>query len=372
MNNRITLILLLLTLSWQSMAEHRVISASVAGRNLIIECVEQIYNFNFGRAQTLCRQIEGQYAGHPAVGLLSATNKYWQWYPERKDKLLESQIRTELKDASEKSSKWISSSAADIPEAMFIYFSAEALLARMDNFAHATMASVGHAKNAYPYIKKSFVHQDTYPDFLLVAGLYNYYRQEYVIIKPFYKAMVWFMQDGDKQLGLAQMKAACQSSLFSKAEAGIYLAHVLTDYEKKPQQAYQGLFELAERYPNNLYIQSKLCELYLHLRMPAKALPLIEMLRESKIAGYQVYAMISKARYDLLTGDSGSALAGASRLQAMDLKDETVLAYTHQIMAILDARQGRAELAKQHYRKVKQLSEYPILTDEADQYLQSH
>ena len=107
-----------------------------------------------------------QHPTHPVVRLLSATNKYWRWYPARTDRQLEEQIRSLLVDASNNASKWISGSGKDVPEAMFVYFSAEALLARMDNFQHATMSSVGHAKNAYPYIMKSFELQKTYPDFL--------------------------------------------------------------------------------------------------------------------------------------------------------------------------------------------------------------
>ena len=369
---RILALLFLLITTINAQANYTVISSSVIGRKAISDCVDQIYKFNFMKAESLTKQLAQQYPAHPAVSLLSATNKYWQWYPARGNKQLEEQIRGLLNEASNNSSKWLDGSGRDVPEAMFVYFSAEALLARMDNFQHATMASVGHAKNAYPYIKKSFDLQKTYPDFLLVAGLFNYYREEYVQIKPFYKTFVWFMQDGDKTEGLKQLKMASQTSMFCKAEAGIYLAHILTDYEKNPNEALPDLFSLSESYPNNLYIQGKLAEVLLSAGKPAKALVYIQNLMVSNVTGYKDLALANRARYNLLTSNLSQATNDANQILDAKVKDEHLLALAHQVLAAVDSKQGRVSQAKLHYKKVKEFSEYPILTDEADNYIRNH
>ena len=288
-------LLILLTTTISAQANCTVISSSVIGRKAISECVDQVYKFNFTKAEFLTKQLAQQYPAHPAISLLSATNKYWQWYPARTNNQVEEQIRSLLEEASVNSSKWLDGSGKDVPEARFVYFSAEALLARMDNFQHATMACVGHAINAYPYIKKNFDLQKTYPDFLLVAGLFNYYREEYVQIKPFYKRFVWFMQEGDKTEGLKQLKMASETSMFSKAEAGIYLAHILTNYEKNPYEALPYLISLLESYPNNLYIQGKLAEVLLSAGKPGNALGYIQNLLDSDVKGYKNVALANRA-----------------------------------------------------------------------------
>lgn len=364
------LFFLLMTMDVQ--ADYRVISSSAKGKQAIIECVDQMYNFNFSKADYLSKQLAVEYPDHPAINLLSATNKYWQWFPACNNKPLEKQVRAQLEEASHGASRWMSGTGKDIPEAMFIYFSAEALLARMDNSQHATMATIGHARNAYPYVKKSFRLQKVYPDFILVAGMYNYFRVRYVEIKPIYKALVWFMQDGDKNEGLRQIKVASEISLFSKAEGGAYLADILTNYEKKPASALPGLYALLELYPDNLYLQSKLAEVLLSTENPETSLKYIMNLMESEIPGYKEIAIANRARYYLLKSNLNGAAADANQILTSKTRDEHLFAYAHQVLAQIGQRQGKLSLAKMHYKKVKEFSESPVQIDEADAYLKSH
>lgn len=120
---------------------------------------------------------------------------------------------------------------------MYTYFSAEALLAKLDSFNKSNLGAAGHVKNAYQSIKRCTQYQQQYSDFYLVSGLYNYHRQEYPQIHPFYKTVVWVIRAGNKELGMRQLAMAAQQSLFSKAEAGVYLGHILLDYEKNSSRA---------------------------------------------------------------------------------------------------------------------------------------
>ena len=353
-------------------AQYATLTAQPTSRRLVAQSVDYIYNFEFSQADDALLQLAKQYPGHPVVSLLRAVNTYWRWFPARTDAQLEAAIRQQLAESSKASGAWLKKlkdSDSARPEAMYAYFSSEALLAKLDNLAHAKLASVGHAKNAYPYIRQCADHQSEYPDFKLVAGLYNYYREEYPQIHPFYKTLVWFMRSGNKEEGIRQLKAAARESLFSKAEAGFYLAHVLADYEKRPAEALPTLQALLKEYPDNLYLRAKMADVLLSAGRPAEAKPYIQLLLTTTLPGYRVFGQLSQARYELLTGQLAPAQAGASALLRANPKDELLLAYANQVLAQVARQRGQTEEARTYYKKVLDIAEYPLLRDEAETYL---
>ncbi|WP_138994251.1 lipopolysaccharide assembly protein LapB [Larkinella sp. C7] len=369
-------ILLILLVSLNSWAQYPQLSTSPASRAKLTETVNQIYNFQFTKAEATLSELNRTYPDHPVIPLLQAVNSYWQWFPARTDTRLEQRIRDQLSKAANDSGAWLNQqkrrNAKNNPEALYIYFSAEALLAKLDNFAHAKLASVGHAKNAYPYIHTCIDLQQQYPDFLLVAGLYDYYREEYPQIHPFYKPLVWFMKPGDKQRGIAQLTSASRQSLFSRAEAGYYLAHVLADFEQKPALAIAPLQDLLKVYPDNHYLRAKLAEVTLSANRPAQALPYIKALLVDSLPAYRLFGKLDQARYWLLTGHLAEAQVGALAILAANPKDETLLAFGNQVLAQVCKQRGQKEQARAYYQKVIDGSEYPILRDEAEEYLKNN
>ena len=354
-------------------AQYATLTTQPATRQLVAQSVDQIYNFEFGKADASLVQLDRQFPGHPVVSLLRAVNGYWQWFPARTNARLETSIRQQLATSARASDAWLSrekdKQSPAYAEAMYAYFSTQALLAKLDNLAKAKLASVGHAKNAYPYIRQCADHQNDYPDFKLVAGLYNYYREEYPQIHPFYKPLVWFFRSGDKEEGIRQLKAAARESLFSKAEAGFYLAHVLADFEKRPAEAVSTLQTLTTTYPDNLYLRAKLADVLLSANRPAEAKPHIQKLLASNQPGYKPFGILLDARYDLLTGHLAEAQAGAMNLLKLNPNDEFLLAYAHQVLARVASQRGQKDQARTEYKSVLDLAEYPVLRDEADNFL---
>jgi hypothetical protein len=370
--NSLIFFMLFLPGSVSVQAQYATLTAQPPSRQLVAQCVDHIYNFEFGPADDSLLQLSRQAPGHPVVSLLRAVNNYWRWFPARTNARLEAAIRQQLVESSKASGAWLKKlkqGDASRPEAMYTYFSSEALLAKMDNLAQAKLASVGHAKNAYPYIRQCADHQAEYPDFKLVAGLYNYYREEYPQIHPFYKTLVWFMRSGNKEEGIRQLKAAARESLFSKAEAGFYLVHLLADYEKRPAEALPTLQSLLKEYPDNLYLRAKMADVLLSAGRPADAKPYIQSLLTTTLPGYRVFGQLHQARYDLLTGQLAPAQAGASALLRTNTKDELLLAYATQVLAQVARQRGQKEAARTYYKKVLDMAEYPLLRDEAEAYL---
>ncbi len=138
--------------------------------------------------------------------------------PARTDDKLKQRCLQQLELAAQKADDWQNAQSktkgSDRPEAMFLYFTAEAMLAKISHYEHEPFAAIRHAKNAYPYIQKGKAFQQQYPDFYLSTGLYNFYREVYPEIHPFYKTVAWVMTSGDKKLGMSQLQFATQKALF--------------------------------------------------------------------------------------------------------------------------------------------------------------
>lgn len=371
--NRLLLIILFIFSTLTTSAQYAELSGNPASRAQLTTAVEQIYNFQPTTADATLAALGRTNPDHPVIELLQAVNLYWQWFPARTNKTQEQRIRALLQIASKASEKWMAASKGNQnPEAMYAYFSAQALLAKLDNFAHANFGAAGHAKNAYPYIKRCNDYQQQYPDFYMVSGLYNYLREKYPEIHPFYKTVVWVMRSGNKELGLKQLGVAAQQSLFSKAEAGFYLGHILLDYEKKPLAALPILQQTAQMYPNNLYMNAKYADALLAADRPAQALPIIARLRASSDATYRLFGQLYQARYDLLAGKLTEAQTGATAVLRANPTDETLLAWANVVLARISQRQGQTKPARAYYKTAIDLSEYPLLRDEANAYLDSH
>ncbi len=354
-------------------AQYAELSTNPASRAQLATAVEQIYNFQPAAAETTLDVLSRANPNHPVLDLLRAVNLYWQWYPARSSKVQEQRIRALLNRASKASEKWIAGNkGSKNPEAMYAYFFAEALLAKLDNFAHASIGAAGHAKNAYPYIKRCTDYQQQYPDFYMVSGLFNYYREEYPQIHPFYKTVVWLMKSGNKELGMKQLGMAAQQSLFSKAEAGFYLGHIMLDYEKKPQAALPILQKTAATYPDNLFLNAKYADALLVASHPAQALPIMARLQASTDPVYRLFGQLYQARYDLQAGKLIEAQTGAMAVLRANPTDETLMAWANVVLARISDRQGQTKPSRAYYKTAIDLSEYPLLRDEANAYLESH
>jgi tetratricopeptide (TPR) repeat protein len=189
---------------------------------------------------------------------------------------------------------------------------------------------------------------------------------------PFYKTVVWLMKSGNKELGIKQLGMAAQQSLFSKAESGFYLGHILLDYEKKPQAALPVLQKTAATYPDNLFLNAKYADALLVANRPAQALPIIDRLQASIDPVYRLFGQLYQARYDLQVGKLTEAQSGATAVLKVNPTDETLLAWANVVLARISHRQGQTNQARTYYKKAIDLSEYPLLRDEANAYLDSH
>lgn len=225
---------------------------------LVQKGVDYIYNVQPDSATIYIDSVSTKLPDHPAVSMMRALNVLWVNIPvvtvdsvfgKFQGHLLETiRLAEKLKERGNKS------------EGVFFELSARGLLAEYYADDGHYMKAFSEAKKAYDLIGIGSELSDEVPDFLLTSGVYNYFRVKYPEKHPVYKPLLWFFRDGDKKLGIRQLKEATQKAVLTRVEAYVYLAYIYLRYEYEPKKAQEYLTELNRMYPQNQYIQAKYLE----------------------------------------------------------------------------------------------------------------
>ncbi len=371
--------LLLLLVTNKGLAQYPMINSNPAARTLLTAGLDQVYNNQFTAAEATFTQLAKLAPNHPSLDLLRGVSLFYQWFPARTDAKLKQRCMQQLELAAQKADDWqkaqkksdgadrnaTARSTTDRPEAMFLYFTAEAMLAKIGHYEHEPFTAIRHARNAYPYIQKGKAFQQQYPDFYLSTGLYNFYREVYPEIHPFYKTVAWVMTAGDKKLGMSQLQIATQKALLVRTEAILYLTHLLIDYENNPADALPYLANLVIKYPGNPYWRYKYAEALLNAHQ-LEAIPqeISQLMSTSEVVYHQMGTLL-KARYALEKGQRSAAQTFAEEVVRSSVRDESVRAYAYLVLARIARLQGQEKQARQYYKQVLEFAEYPILRNEA-------
>ena len=364
--------MLIALMGTRMLAQYPTINGSPAGRSLLTTGLDQVYDLNFTEAENTFVQLDKLVPRHPAVDLLRGVSMFYQWFPARTSLALQRTCIQQLEKAARKAEDWQQSlkksgeNQAALPEAMFVYFTAEAMLAKISHYEHETMATVRYAKNAYPFVQKGKAYQQHYPDFYLSTGLYNFYRDVYPEIHPFYKTVAWVMTAGNKNLGLSQLQTAAKQALFVRTEAILYLTHLLTDYENRPTEALPYLAQLTVRYPNNPYWRYKYAEALLNAHKTDSVPALIRQTMAGEAPVYKQMGTLLKARYALETGQRLAARTYAQEVVNSAVREETVRAYAYQVLAQVARLDGQQKLARQYDKLLLEFAEFPVLRNQVN------
>lgn len=271
--------------------------------------IDYIYNVQPDSAEIYITKIEKRLPDHPAIPMMRALKVLWTYIPVVTVDSVFEKFSGYLYETIALSSKLDGGKQED-PEAIFFEMTAHGLLAEYYADGGHYMKALGEAGKAYDLVKKGFELSEQIPDFLLTSGVYNYFREKYPEKHPVYKPLLWVFKNGDTELGIQQIKAATRKAVLTKVEAYIYLSYIYLRYEYEPEKAQSYLWTLAKKYPNNLYIKSKLLESQTP-RNDFKKAPLsyINELRQSDRPYYQMAGDTFLGMYfEKVSGDMDKAV----------------------------------------------------------------
>ena len=334
--------------------------------------IDHIYNYEFAEADAMRRQLQSRYPGHPVTYFISAFQMYWQYLPIKDNKVKVGEYVSNLNHCLLAVEKQYGKNSEN-PEAVFFRLAARGYLALMYNYQNELLKAAGEGQKAYSNLTEALKLIDQNPEFLFVAGTYNYYVEAYPEDHAIVRPLMIFFKDGNKNLGLKQMDLATKRAVITKVEAAYILAQTYLDHESRPDLATKYTEQLLLAYPKNpifrmIHIQSLL--LAGHYVEAERELPDLKKQNSGFFPitwrFFEGYLQEKKYRKDT-TAQNYYLAALKTPYDAQYTKEYHAMAYAG-LARIID-RSGNKQKAKEYYKKCLDLAQYKSLIWEAKGYL---
>ncbi|MEO9967603.1 MAG: tol-pal system protein YbgF [Reichenbachiella sp.] len=349
-----------------------------------IECTEGInsmYNFDFKRADSQFRWLRGKYGWHPLPYFLLGLSQWWRIVPNIQETKYDSALLVYL-DSTIVMAENIFEKGSQV-EGGFFLSAAYAFKGRLYAERHAWRKAASAGKNAMKYLDYCRNHEEFGPEILFGDALYNYYSvwipENYPILKP----IMMFFRDGDKELGLTQLKDVANNAFFTRTEAQYFLMRIMANEEKDMRSALFTSEYLHETFPDNAYFQ----RFYARMLYSTGQYDRAEVVSQSIIAkidsSYMGYEQNSGRYAAFFLGEINShrdepEVAEQYYKLCVKYGDEIGAQemgyYLYSVLHLgrYDAERGDKDLAKEKFKKVKKLSSKKDRTYAlAKKYLQS-
>ncbi|MEN8250018.1 MAG: tetratricopeptide repeat protein [Bacteroidota bacterium] len=366
--SRLITILLVLVIPIRALSSDstRLLIADVVVQIEATEAMNAMYNFDFREATKQYNWLMQKYPDSPLSYFLLGLNEWWKMMPNTESKIYDDRFHYYMDTAIT-----IAERMLDIPEkkveGAFFLAASYAFKGRLysDRGQWGKAASVG--TSSLKYLELSREHSYLSPELLFGDGLYNYYSiwipDNYPILRP----VLAFFPDGDKELGLEQLREVSHNAFYTRIEAQIFLMQILAN----EKQDYQGALNIAEylfkHYPENPYFHKYYARYLYSLHRYKKAEPVaLEIL--SRIDSAQVGYEANSGRYaSFFLGQIYQYWRRYEDAEKYYLRtvefaeeiDEVKTGYTlYSILNLgrLAKKDGRKKEAKAYFRRVKKLA----------------
>ncbi|WP_373515565.1 tetratricopeptide repeat protein [Persicitalea sp.] len=334
--------------------------------------IDHIYNYEFTEADAVRRTLQSRYPGHPVTYFIAAFQMYWQYLPIKDNRAKVGEYIRNLDQCLAAVEKQYGKNSGH-PEAVFFRLAARGYLALMYNYQNELLKAAGEGQKAYSNLTEALKLTDQNPEFLFVAGTYNYYVEAYPEDHAIVRPLIIFFKDGNKNLGLKQLDLATRKAVITKAEAAYVLAQTYLDHESRPDLATRYTSQLVSDYPNNSIFRMVHIQSLLLAGRYAEAERELPELRKLKSGFFPItwhffdgYLQEKKYRNDS-AAQNHYLTALKTPHDAQYTKEYHAMAYAG--LARIADRSGNQSKAKEYYKKCLDLADYKSVRREAKEYL---
>ncbi len=234
--------------------------------SLVLLGADYVYNLEFDKASAQFKLVQQKYPLHPAGYFLDSMIEWWKIALNQDDKSSDNLFFNKIDKVIQVCDNILDTNAYDI-NALFFKGGAIGYRARLRTMRDDWFQAIQDAKEALDILRRCQQLAPFNHDIMLGTGLYNYFSvkfpEEYPIIKP----LMLFLPNGDKRLGLFQLRAAARNARYAAVEAKVALLQIYYSFENDNYEALQIAQELSEKYPNNSYFLRYLGRVQVRLGM---------------------------------------------------------------------------------------------------------
>lgn len=219
----------------------------------ITDAIDEMYNFNFHKAEVEFNWIRYNYVEHPLSYFLFGISTWWQMMPnlDRVGNLGEEFVAY-MDTAIVKSEKLLKANEDNI-EAKFFLAGAYGFKGRFYSERKNWTKAANAGRLALKYLEKTKGYEEMSPEILFGDALFNYYsiwiRENYPSLKP----ILFFFPKGDKELGIQQMEQVSTNAFYTRMEAIYFLMRIRAFETSETFEALRLSEYIFNQYPNNPY-----------------------------------------------------------------------------------------------------------------------
>ncbi len=339
---------------------------------LIEEGIDHVYNYEFGEVERIIPVVRQKYPGHPVMYFMRAFQLYWQYLPVQDNKARVKEYLQNLNQCLAAVEQHYGKNS-EHPEAVFFRLAAHGYLALMYNYQNELLKVAGEGQKAYGSLTQALDLTDRNPEYLIIAGTYNYYVEAYPEDHAIVRPLMIFFKDGNRNLGLKQLDLATKKATITRVEAAYILAQTYLDHESRPDLAVRYTAPLVSRYPRNGVFRMIHIQALLLAGRYDEAGRFLPELKKNTSGFYPIawqffdgYLHERKAKND---NEARHQYLAALKVtpDAQYTKEYHAMAYAG--LARIADRQGNRAQAKDYYKKALNLTQYKSVRQEARGYL---
>ncbi len=329
------------------------------------QAINDMYNFRFAQSMAHFRYLKMEYGWHPLPYFLMGLNYWWRILPnfnnEEYDAVFYAYMDTSLVLA-----KRLYEDHNKIEGAFFLA-ATYAFKGRLHSERRDWGKSAAAGKKALNYLEECRGNGDLSPELLFGDALFNYYAEWVPENYPLLKPIMSIFPDGDKELGIEQLKEVARNAFYTRTEAQYYLMRISYFEEHDMVHSMQLAEYLHETFPYNAYFHRFYTRLLYQSGKYTKAVTESERLidrMDSAYTGYEYnsarYAAFFIGHISELRGELPQAKEYFQQAleygEAAGATDKGYYIYSVLHLGRIALKEDEDELAKGYFKRVKKLT----------------
>ncbi|MBR9976027.1 MAG: tetratricopeptide repeat protein [Bacteroidetes bacterium] len=267
---------------------------------LIREGVQDTYNLRFESADAAFRKVAQAHPDHPAGPFFLAMVEWWRILITIEDESRDGQFYDMLDDVIDMCDDRLDRNENDIA-GLFFKGGAIGFKGRLQANRKSWVSAAKTGKEALPVVMDASELAPDNADLAFGTGIYDYYAAVLPDRYPVLKPLMVFLPEGNKALGLKELKLAAEKGRYANYEAMYFLLQVYYGMENKPSNALHYARRLLEAFPENPVFHRYLGRTYIKLGNWERAAEVFSDIAKRSGADKRGYSkrMLREAQYYL-------------------------------------------------------------------------
>lgn len=212
--------------------------------------IDLIYQLRYDEASNYFERIVAQDPDNPTGYFFAAMVGWWRVLIDLDDRSHDDDFYALLERCIEVCDARLAEDPDDF-DAILFKGGAVGFRGRLRGDRHQYMRAARDGLRSLPLLRKSRELEPTNKDILFGQGIYNYFAEVMPKKHPVVRPVMWFLDDGDRELGLQQLRQVATEGRYARAEALYFLAQIYRLFEEDDARALPHLETLHQMYPGN-------------------------------------------------------------------------------------------------------------------------